>query len=909
MALLQNDMAIEFQCVTWHVQDESLPYEYGKRKCYAHCFGKTLEGQSVHVKMPFNPYFFVRGKRTGSFVTELQKRMGASGHEIALQESHFERHLSFFGFTNNAPIEVTKLSFLSIRAFKDARFHLGQANIEMFESHMDVELKFLHQTGLHSVGWMRVETNKVDRNGTFLCCPSDICNVDNSPAVFAPLVIASFDIEAYSPSNSFPDADKPGDVMFMIATTFQRLGEDQPYLRHLVTLDSCKDMPGHVVEQAADEGELVQKWTDMIKQQGTDILVAYNNYGFDDYYMHTRFKRCRPYASLQLSRIPGAGSYIKKQRSEFAGYSDWKLLVTPGILNLDLHVIIKRDHATLDSYKLDAIAEHFLNERKIDLSPNAMFVKYAQGRGGCDSAAIADIGRYCIQDTTLPLKLLGKLAVIPSMFEMAGATSVPCNSLYQRGASIRVMSMIVAKMHQYGMICPSRVDQRDTYKGSTILEPKKGAFWDPVAVVDFVSLYPSIIRRHQLCPSRLVLEGRFSNLEGVRYIDIQVDGVAHRFAQAAMSPEEASVNSSALQSSNHQPSPDASSISPAVVPALLTELAEFRKRAKNDLARADDPWQRTLLDAKQKAFKVCMNAVYGAFGAPGPLNCRAMAASVTAIGRQMIAETIQLVDEYFPCSEVVYSDTDSAFISFEGGLETAFCRGKEAADLVTAHFGQPVKLELEKVFWPLLLVTKKQYAGLEFTAPESDPKMNVKGLGAIRRDSCRLVRETSSAILDCLLRDRDIQAAKAMARSRARQLLRGEVHYSQLILSRKLGNEYKSDNVAHVQVAKQIAERVAAGCSQEAPPQPGDRVKYLIGKVSANKAFLKARDPEWLMKESKLGIDYDYYFKNCFQSKVHGLLLLVDPKCSKLFDDILQERWLRKNKLQPITNFFMSKHT
>ena len=901
-------MAIEFQCVTWHVQDESLSHAYGKRRCYAHCFGKTLKGQSVHVKMPFNAYFFVRGKRTSSFVTELQKRMGVSGREMALRECRIEKHLSFFGFTDNAPIEVTKLSFLSIRAFRDACFHLKQANIQTFESHVDVDLKFLHQTGLRSVGWMRVKTDKVDTNGTFLCKPDDLCNVDNSSAAFAPLVIASYDIEAYSPTNGFPDADKPDDVVYMIGTTFQRFGEDQPYLRHLVTLDSCENMPGHVIEQAGDEGGLVQKWTDVIMQQGTDILVAYNNYGFDDYYMHTRFKKFRPNAPLQLSRIPGVGSHIKKQRSEFAGYSDWRLLVTPGILNLDLHVIIKRDHATLDSYRLDAVAEHFLNERKIDLSPKAMFTKYAEGRGGGNSAGIAEIGRYCIQDTALPLKLLDKLAIIPSMFEMAGATSVPCSSLYQRGASIRVMSMVVKKMHEFSMICPSRVDPRDTYKGSIILEPKIGAYWDPVTVLDFASLYPSIIRRHQLCPSRLVLDDCFANLEGIRYIDIQVDGAVHRFAQAAICLEEADVNCSALQTPNHQPSLLASSITPAIVPALLTELAEFRKRAKNDLARTDNPWQRTLLNAKQKAFKVCMNAVYGAFGAPGPLNCHAVAASVTAIGRQMIDETKRMVEEHFPGSEVVYGDTDSTFIRFEGGIEEAFCRGKEAADMVTKHFGPPVKLELEKVFWPLLLVTKKQYAGLEFIAPDSDPSMKVIGLGAIRRDSCRFVRVISSAILDCLLRERDIQAAKAMARARARQLLRGEVHYSQLIMSSKLGNEYKNDNIAHVQVAKHIAERVAAGHSQKAPPQPGDRVEYLISNVSTNKVYLKARDPEWLMKESKLGIDYDYYFRICFQSKVHGLLLLVDPRCSKLFEDILREHRLKKTKQHAITKFFTLKH-
>lgn len=236
----------------------------------------------------------------------------------------------------------------------------------MFESHVDVQLKFLHETGLRSVGWLRVSGYQVVGDGSLRYEASCLSNPDtgNSTA-FAPLIMASYDIEAYSPSGRFTNADNEGDVMFMIATTFQRFGEDQPYLCHLVTLDACADTPGPLIKEATYEGELVQKWTDMIRGQGTDVLLAYNNYGFDDYYIYTRFKRLRPDAPLQLSRLP-SGSYIRKQRSEFAGFSDWRLLVTPGILNLDLLVSMKREHK-LDSYKLDAVAEHFLGERKIDL--------------------------------------------------------------------------------------------------------------------------------------------------------------------------------------------------------------------------------------------------------------------------------------------------------------------------------------------------------------------------------------------------------------------------------------------------------------------------------------------------------------------------------------------------------------
>ncbi|KAK9797055.1 hypothetical protein WJX73_009093 [Symbiochloris irregularis] len=457
--------------------------------------------------------------------------LGAYSREFAIQQSGIERKLNFMGFSDNTPLDVTRLCFTSSRAFNSAGHLLKQANLELFESHVDVQLKFLHQTGLRSVGWLRVTADQVDTEGCYLCEAQGLSNLDNAniATALAPLVIASYDLEAFSPENRFPDADKKGDVVFMIATTFQRLGEDQPYLQQLITLDPCEAIPGVLVERAADEGDLVQKWTDMIRQQGTDILAAYNNYGFDDYYIDTRFKKSRPNDPLQLSRL-ASGSKIRTQRSEFAGYSEWRLLSTPGILNMDLHVIMKREH-DLDSYKLDAVAQHFLGEHKIDLSAKDMFAKYAGGRGGRDPMAIAEIGRYCIQDTALPLKLLNKLAIIPTMFEMAAATSVPCEYIFQQGASVRVMSMLVKKMQEYGMICPSSVTDRESYQGSTILEPKIGLYEDPVAVCDFSALYPSIIRRHVLCPSRLVIDDLFANLDHVHYKDVETDVGHHRFAQ------------------------------------------------------------------------------------------------------------------------------------------------------------------------------------------------------------------------------------------------------------------------------------------------------------------------------------------------------------------------------------------
>ena len=129
------------------------------------------------------------------------------------------RRLTFLGFCNNIQLDVTRLCFTFMRAFGNAIYLLNQSNRELIECHVDVQLKCLHQTGLKSDGWLSMTTE-----GCCLCDPRGLSNLNNAHiTALAPLVIASHDTEAFSPENRFPDANKEGDALFMIATAFSAL--------------------------------------------------------------------------------------------------------------------------------------------------------------------------------------------------------------------------------------------------------------------------------------------------------------------------------------------------------------------------------------------------------------------------------------------------------------------------------------------------------------------------------------------------------------------------------------------------------------------------------------------------------------------------------------------------------------
>lgn len=128
----------------------------------------------------------------------------------------------------------------------------------------------------------------------------------------------------------------------------------------------------------------------------------------------------------------------------------------------------------------------------------------------------------------------------------------------------------------------------------------------------------------------------------------------------------------------------------------------------------------------------------------------------------MIEKTKQEVESHYKIANgykhdaiVIYGDTDSVMVKFGvKTIEEAMELGREAAEVVTAKFIKPIKLEFEKVYFPYLLINKKRYAGLYFTRPDKYDKMDCKGLETVRRDNCPLVSNMMNTCLQKLLIDR-----------------------------------------------------------------------------------------------------------------------------------------------------------
>jgi DNA polymerase delta subunit 1 len=262
----------------------------------------------------------------------------------------------------------------------------------------------------------------------------------------------------------------------------------------------------------------------------------------------------------------------------------------------------------------------------------------------------------------------------------------------------------------------------------------------------------------------------------------------------------------------------------------------------------------------------------------------------------MIEETKNYVEENFQGAKVRYGDTDSVMVEFDvqgrkgqEAIDYSWQLGEQAAEQCTKLFKAPNDLELEKVYCPYFLYSKKRYAAKMYegkTSPDGTvkvvfKKIDVKGLQVVRRDSCPFVRETLKKLLGMVLESSDPRPVIESAREAARDLMNGKVPMEKLLMSKQLAADYKV-KMAHVEVRDKIRARAPGS-----EPQQGDRVPFVIIK-GPGKMYEKAEDPAWV-REKGIPIDYDYYFSNQFKKPVQDLL---EPLVSA--DQIFDKKFMVK---------------
>ena len=163
----------------------------------------------------------------------------------------------------------------------------------------------------------------------------------------------------------------------------------------------------------------------------------------------------------------------------------------------------------LDEYKLDSVCKAYLPEgmTKEDLHFTEITPKWMAGPEGRH-----ELGVYCLKDAELPLALIHALNILFNAVERARVIGIPMEYVLNRGNLVRFTSQLMRESTSRGFLLPyvdpkSPLRQDTTkYQGATVMEVKPG-IWENVVVLDFSSMYPSIIIASNLCYSTIYKQG------------------------------------------------------------------------------------------------------------------------------------------------------------------------------------------------------------------------------------------------------------------------------------------------------------------------------------------------------------------------------------------------------------------
>ncbi|KKZ63758.1 DNA polymerase alpha subunit A [[Emmonsia] crescens] len=270
--------------------------------------------------------------------------------------------------------------------------------------------------------------------------------------------------------------------------------------------------------------------------------------------------------------------------------------------------------------------------------------------------------------------------------------------------------------------------KKDKYKGGLVFDPEKGLYDKYILVMDFNSLYPSIIQEFNIC---------FTTVDRAAVVENENEEKV---------PE--------------VPGDQAMGILPRLIATLVNRRREVKKLMKDKRATPED---LALWDTKQMALKLTANSMYGCLGyTQSRFYARPLAMLTTFKGREILRSTKELAESNQ--LQVIYGDTDSVMINTNAdNIEDALKVGNTFKRLVNERY-QLLEIDIDNVFRRLLLHAKKKYAAISMTEVHGKyvDQLEVKGLDMKRREYCALSKEVSSKLLNEILsgEDPDVVLAK-----------------------------------------------------------------------------------------------------------------------------------------------------
>ncbi len=690
------------------------------------------------------------------------------------------------------------------RQLMDMEKRLRAAGVDVYEADVRPPERYMMERFITAPVWFG---GTPDASGA-------LCDAQMKPApdYRPPLKLVSLDIETTA----------QGDL-YSIA--LEGCGERQVYMLGPPNKTDAVDFKLDYCDTRAQLLECLNQW---LATHDPDAIIGWNVVQFDLRVLHEHAQR------LNVPLMLGRGDEPMAWREH--GSRNHYFAAAAGRLIIDGIEALRSATWSFESFSLENVAQTLLGEGKDISTPyqrmdeiNRMFAE--------DKPALA---RYNLKDCELVTRIFEKTELLKFLLERASVTGLPAD---RNGGSVAAFThLYMPLMHRQGFVAPNLGDKPpQASPGGFVMDSRPGLY-ESVLVLDYKSLYPSIIRSFLIDPVGLI--------EGLKHPDDSDSVEGFRGAR--------------FSRTRH------------CLPAIVARVSEGREEAKRE---HNAPLSQAL--------KIIMNAFYGVLGSSG---CRffdtRLASSITMRGHQIMRQTRELVEAQG--YEVIYGDTDSTFV-WLGSAHSQDDASRIGQALVKhvntwwrehlhSAFGLQSALELqyETHFSRFLMLTirgaeegsKKRYAGLVVRADGSE-EMIYKGLETVRSDWSPLARRFQQELYQRIFHR---QPHQDYIRDYVRRTLSGE--FDELLIYRKRLrrqlDDYERNVPPHVRAAR-LADEYNDRLGRPRQYQRGGWIRYVIS----------VNGPEPL-EVRQAPIDYDHYVTRQLQPVADAILPFVSDDFSTL---------------------------
>ncbi|KAF9015170.1 hypothetical protein BDQ17DRAFT_1403881 [Cyathus striatus] len=481
---------------------------------------------------------------------------------------------------------------------------------------------------------------------------------------------------------------------------------------------------------------------------------------------------------------------------------------------------------------------------------------------------------YFARRAKLNLQMLEEAEIITKTAEFARVFGVDFFSVITRGSQFKVESFMfrIAKPENLILISPSKRDvgkQNAAECMPLIMEPISAFYSSPLLVLDFQSLYPSVIIAYNYCYSTCL--GRVNKFQGnykfgVTNLDLPIGLLDKLTGHISVAPNGMIYVKPEVRR--------------GLLGRMLIEILETRVMIKQAMKGVGvDTRLKKILDARQLGLKYIANVTYGYTGATlsGRMPAVEIADSIVQSGREILEKAVNVINATPKWgAQVVYGDTDSVFVHLRGKTrEQAFMIGNEIADRITAINPVPIKLKFEK-----------RYVGFKYeNADEREPTFDAKGIETVRRDGVLAQREMVENCLKLLFRTQDLSEVKDYCLRSWTKLLENRASVQDFIFAKEVRMGNYSDNVIPPPGVMVAARKMMDDPNNE--PQFGDRIPYVIIKSDYRKRLSeRAMDPLEFVNNRELRLDTTYYITQVLIPPLERIFNLVGASVRQWYQEM-----------------------